>query len=501
MDEVRVLEEETYDSKSGKGFKRIFKNFGLLTFGKIGGDFFNFILFVVLSREFGEKGIGEYSFAIGFTGFFATLAQFGLSEFTIKEISKNKNSFTNYFSQIFSLNIIQSGVMILLLLIIVPFLNFSIESKIILLMIGFFQIIYYIIDIHTSVFIAYEQMRIAGSISVTTRIITAVGAILISVLGGSIILSLLFLPLTSIVQLFIVRNLVNKKLGKIKLIKSINSLKTTFKSVVPFGISNFLFQVYSRIDIVLIGFILGEASVGIYNVGYRVIFFLLFIPNFSAIALFPIISKLFHTSVFEFKKMYNKSLGLMIIIGFPVSAGLWLISPQLIEIIFGSGFRESSTILRIFSSLFLIKCMSTVMEFFLMSSDNQKELAKAQFITTIFSFVSTFILVYLYGLEGVALATLLTSIFILVIFTIKLKKVVGLPEIKYKILVSVLGVAAFYLPFSFLPSLSMFIIIPASIIIYVGTILLFRDIRNNELRMFLSLIGIHEGETETIIKG
>ena len=71
MDEnkIQILEEETYDSKSGKGFKKIFKNFSFLTIGKVSGDFFTFILFIVLSRKFGQEGIGQYSFAVGLGGF------------------------------------------------------------------------------------------------------------------------------------------------------------------------------------------------------------------------------------------------------------------------------------------------------------------------------------------------------------------------------------------------------------------------------------------------
>ena len=257
-------ELDHYDSQSGKGFKRIFKNFSFLTLGKIGGDFFNFILFVVLTRTFGAKGIGEYSFAIGFTGFFAIMSQFGLGDYTVKELSRNKNSFNEYFQPIFSLNIVQSFVMMLVLIIIIPFLTFSYESKIIILLIGVFQITYYIIDVHTSVFIAYEQMHIAGGISVALRILMALGAIIIALLGGSIILTLSFLPFITIAQLFVVRNIVRRRIGKIKLLRSLNSLKATFKDVTPFGISSFLIQVYSRMDIVLIGFILGEVAAGIY---------------------------------------------------------------------------------------------------------------------------------------------------------------------------------------------------------------------------------------------
>ena len=54
---------------------------------------FTFILFVLISRKFGQEGIGQYSFAVGLTGFFAVCADFGLYNYSIKEISAQTNSF------------------------------------------------------------------------------------------------------------------------------------------------------------------------------------------------------------------------------------------------------------------------------------------------------------------------------------------------------------------------------------------------------------------------
>ena len=65
---------------------------------------------------------------------------------------------------------------------------------------------------------------------------------------------------------------------------------------------------------------------------------------------------------------------------------------------------------------------------------------------------------------------------------------VGLPDIKSKFLVSFLGVLTFSVLFSIIPT-SIFVIIPGAILIYIGIIMIFEDVRNNELCMVLGLIG------------
>ena len=277
-----------------------------------------------------------------------------------------------------------------------------------------------------------------------------------------------------------------KKFGNIKISLSLNSLADTFKHTVPYGMSTFLSQLYARTDIVLIGFLLGESLAGIYNVGYRIVFFLLFIPKFASITLLPIISRLFHESRFEFQKMYNKSLNMMVIIALPVSAGLCLIAPDFIELVFGSKFNESSTILRLLSFLFLITCLNNIMEIFLIASDHQTTRTKSQWIATVVSVLSNIVLIFLFGIEGAAIAVMLSSMFLVVLFAVNLKPIIGLPDIKSKISISFLGVAIFAIIFS-LAHISIFIIIPGSALIYLGTIMLFKNVRENEIHMIIDL--------------
>jgi O-antigen/teichoic acid export membrane protein len=487
MENVQILEDEGYKSKGGKGFKKIFKNFSLLTIGKISGDFFTFILFVVLSRKFGQEGVGQYSFGVGLGGFFSVCADFGLYSYTIKEISRDKNSFSSYFQKIFSLRIILSIAAISLLIMIVPFLSFSLETKAIIIIITIYQIIYSSIDGISAVFIAHEYMHISAGIETSLKIITSLAAISVALLGGSIVITLLTLPVLAFIQLFAVNLFLRKRIGKSRISFSSNALKETFRHAVPYGTSEFFYMLNARVDIVLIGLLLGESFAGLYNVGYRIVFFFLFIPKFASITLFPIVSTLYCESKLEFKKMYNKSLNMMIIIGLPLSAVLYLIAPGFIELIFGSKFYESSVVLRILSGLFLLTCISYTMEVFLMASDNQKARARGQSIATFASVALTFVLILTLQIEGAAVAVMISSLLLVTIFAWMLKPVTGLPEVKSRLTISLLGVSIFSVVFLIIPA-SIFIIIPGAVLIYITTILLFKSIRENELRMALELV-------------
>jgi O-antigen/teichoic acid export membrane protein len=98
---------------------------------------------------------------------------------------------------------------------------------------------------------------------------------------------------------------------------------------------------------VLLGFLIGANAAGLYNVAYRVIFVLMLILQFGSRAVFPQASRLHVDSSNDFKSLYHKFLNVTVLIGLPMAAGLWLIAPKFITLIFGEDFTESASVLRI----------------------------------------------------------------------------------------------------------------------------------------------------------
>ena len=66
----------------------------------------------------------------------------------------------------------------------------------------------------------------------------------------------------------------------------------------------------------------------------------MFVPGFAALSLFPMMSRLYVNSQKDLATLYTKLINLIILIGLPTSAGLWLIAPKLIYLIFEEDFAE-----------------------------------------------------------------------------------------------------------------------------------------------------------------
>ena len=308
--------------------RKLLQNFGFLTVGKTLGDVFTFVLFVSLSRVFGQEGIGLYSFAMGLTGFFAIVAGFGLDPFSIKELGRRNSPLPASFGRILSLRVALSLAVFAALLLALPFLPFPRESKLIILVIGVYQVAQRMSEGFVVVLISREDTLLAGALDAMFKAVTALGGIAVVLAGGSLAMAVAALAVLTAGQMLVAYPLVARRYGRPKMTASWSLLMGTARQATPYAGSRILTQLYTRADVVLLGFFLGTAAAGVYNVAYRVVFILMSVPHYAATAVFPLASRLYTESREEFEELYDRSLSAIVLAGLPIAAGVWLIAEQ-----------------------------------------------------------------------------------------------------------------------------------------------------------------------------
>jgi O-antigen/teichoic acid export membrane protein len=468
--------------------RKILQNFGFLAAGRTLADVFNFLYFVVLSRSFGQEGIGQYSFAMGLTGFFAVVAEFGLYELSIKELSRRGGSLGAHYGPILLLRLVLTGVAFSVLVLILPFISFSNETKLLIVLIGAFQVMQTLVLGARAVCIAREDTHLAGIIEMSLKAATALAVIVVVIAGGSLVTAVATLPVVTAGLILVAHGLITKRYGWPQLGASRSQLKGTLRQALPYGLSGFSNQIYTRVDVVFLGFLLGATAAGVYNVAYRVVFLLKVIPQVAAVSLFPLASRLHQSSKKELESLYRKSVNLIIVIGLPFGAGLWLIAPRLIEILFGEAFAESALVLRILAGFLFLTFLSRTLGVFLMSCDRQVERTKSHWTVACLNVIANLVLISVFGLKGAAIAVVISEACLVLLFAARLRAVLGLPNVTSRLLISAIGVTSFCIPFTLFPSFPLSVVIPASVLLYSITLVLFKETRRNEIRTLVNLL-------------
>jgi O-antigen/teichoic acid export membrane protein len=470
--------------------QRIFRNFSSLTASRVAGDVFTFLFFVVLSRTFGQEGVGHYSFAIALTGFLVVFADFGLYDYSILKINRQTDPAKEYYGKIFVVRFFLSVIVILFMLVLLPFLPFSIEAKFIIFLIGLHQTIYTLISILTAVFVAHEDMHLAGILEFSCKMVTATAAIGIALTGGSLILTLAVFPIVTTAYVIITYFAVAKKYGTPQLNITRSFFIQTLRQARPFAVFLGLEQLSSRIDIVFLGILLSTAAVGIYNAAYRIIFFFLILAYFAGLVLFPLASRLYLVSQAELVTLFHRSLNFAVLIAVPIVGGIWLIAPEVIELVYGEGFTESILILRYLACLIFIAFLKSIMGAFLTACDRQADRTRGQWVAAWANVLGNLLLILVLGIKGAVFALLISESLLLIYYSLRLRDLFGFPRIGLRMGISVLATVTFIITITLFETLPLGLEVFISIALYFSLLLLFKEIRQHELHYLVGVIRV-----------
>jgi O-antigen/teichoic acid export membrane protein len=120
---------------------------------------------------------------------------------------------------------------------------------------------------------------------------------------------------------------------------------------------------------------------------------------------------------------------------------------------------------------------------FLMSSDRQAERNTCYWIVAVLNFIGNLALIPTLGVSGAAVVALASEAALATLFMIYLRPVVGWLKFNSRVAISIIGVAVFSLPFTLLSRLPVFVVIPASTLLYAVTLVVFKETRTTEVRI------------------
>jgi hypothetical protein len=138
--------------------------------------------------------------------------------------------------------------------------------------------------------------------------------------------------------------------------------------------------------------------------------------------------------------------------------------------------------------LLLIGSLESILWVLLISCDRQVEVTRIQWTVAWVNVVGNLSLIPLLGLQGAAVAAVTSYTLFVMLLGRRLAAVCGWPQVGSRLAISGVATASFCLPLAFFPSLSMVVMIPASFLLYGGVLILFKEIRSNEVPFLVTLI-------------
>lgn len=188
------------------------------------------------------------------------------------------------------------------------------------------------------------------------------------------------------------------------------SFKNHLMISVPMIMTSFIQLLNGRVDILMLGYFSDTGVAGVFGMAFKLSIITNFVIGAMKAIAMPKISELFWSDKkAELKKVVHFSTLFIFAFAFPVSL-LLMIFPEFILSLIDEEFVEGAGVLRIFALMQLINAGSGMVAVFLNMSGNQVFFTKIVSVTTTMNIILNLILIPIYGMEGAAVATLLSTV-------------------------------------------------------------------------------------------
>ena len=456
--------------------QRIAKNTIVLFTANIISKVFSFFYVMYAARYLGAEGFGVLSFALAFMGIFGVFTDLGLSPLTVREVARDKPLATKYLRNITAIKVILVSIAFGLITVVINLMGCPEQTIRVVYFIALSVIFGAFTRIFYSIFQAFEKMEYQSLGQILNSILMFLG-IIIAIKHDFNVIGFAFIYfMNSIIILGYSFSILRWKFAN-PIFTSTNKVlemdwvfwKFVIKEALPFGLAITFVMIFYWIDSVMLHFMKGDEVVGWYNAAYRLVLFLLFIPNAFISAIYPIMSKFYITSQDHLRLSLEKSFKYLTIIGVPIGVGTTLLAKKFILMIFGLEYTNSIIALQIlvWSSVFIF--MSQPFGNLLNCLNKQSIVTKITGICVVLNITLNLILIPKYSLTGASIATVLTEFGSLVLFFIWSLKIdysifnkkVAITTSKVVVASTIMGIFVMYFI-----NLSLFVLLPLAVLLY-----------------------------------
>ena len=397
--------------KDHPGFRKYFANTSWLMGERILRMGVSLFVGIYVARYLGPERYGLLSYANSFVGIFLAFATLGLDEIVVRELVKTPEQREIILGSSFFLKLVGTLLMWTAILAAVPFTKNDLQTNILITIIAF-----------GAVFQAFNVIDFNFQAKVKSKYV--VHAQFVQLIVSSIVKIILVVnesPLIWFASVYCMDAIV-LAIGLVFVYFyngenifcwtcSFETSKYLLRDSWPLIFAGVVVSVYMKIDQVMIKEMLGAKEVGLYAAAVKLSEAWYFLPLAITSSLFPAIinAKLYQKEDYfqRLQKLYDLMVWIAVAIALPTA----ILSPWIVEFLYGNEYLESSSVLNIhiWSGIFVF--LGVASSKYLLAENYIKKTFYRTFVGALLNIMMNYYLIGIMGIKGAALSTFASHFF------------------------------------------------------------------------------------------
>ena len=401
----------------------IARNTSYLTLALILQKIISFTYFIILTRALGLEMMGQYYAAISFTTIFAIFIDLGFANTLTREVAKHQDQAANWLGNVIALKIPLA--VLTLIVAIGTALTFGYNN------LGFQLIlissISMVLDSFTTTFFSavrgFHNLKFESISSVIFQLIVLVLGYAALWFHFGVLAAMAVLAVASIYNFIYSILIVRYRLNlKWKLIYEKSFVKKIFDISWPFALFAIFQRLYLYLDSVMIGVLANYHQVGVYQIAFKIIFALQFLPMAFTASLYPAMSSYWLDNREQLVKSFERAMNYLIMISLPIIGGVIALDDKIVDL-FKAG-DEALWPLRISILALFFIFVNFPIGSLLNACDKQRRNLVFMATITVISVATNFLLIPRFQAIGASITVLVTNALMFIFGILEARKII-----------------------------------------------------------------------------
>ncbi len=445
----------------------------------------NFIsIFVVgyIARTLGQADYGKFVFAFAFVSLFNPLANFGLRAITVREIAEEKNAAGTFAGKMAVFRFFLALLAISAVFISINLMGYPQMTKTVVYIASLTILFRTTSTTFQDVFQAHEKMQyVAYTRIISGLTLTALSVIVLYIGFGLIELTMVYV-FGSLLALILATLFLLKRFTIPKLRIDLSFFKQNLYKGLPFFSPSLVTLIGTKIGIIFLSKMTGDASVGVYGAANNLVEKLVIVPDGICTAAFPTIAALYKNSRDAAASLFHRAFLSLFLLGLPIAIGTSILARRIVTLIYGDTYTASIFVLQILVWWLFFRFLTSIQGVTLGAIHKEKKNAKIRIITASCGVVLSLLLIPRLKELGLAISMLLMTISYFFLLFVYIKRYLVTSLIKKDVFFKavaingIMGVLVFLLK-----DHNLFLVIPGAALFYLSVLLKLKIVKKSDL--------------------
>ena len=470
--------------------RRIARNTAALLIAQVLSYIAGFFSVMFMARYLGAENYGVLSFALALTGMFAILTDLGIGMVAVREIARDKSLTARYLVNMSAIKAVAVAVTFGLIALTINLMDYPQQTVTVVYLAGLALVITAFSQVFSGIFMAHERLEYHSLGLFLHSIAMLVGVVLaIRLELGIVAFALLWCFASSAVLLYSLavyrRKFARPRAEDVAVHARVDRslCKSLIRAALPLLLASVFGIIAYRIDMVMLSVMKGDAAVGLYSAGYRLIDALGFIPSAFVAALFPVLSQLHVSGQDSLRFAYRKSFSYLLLVGLPVAAGTVLLVGRIIIGVYGTEFADAAAALRILIWAAPFNFLNALLVTVLVSVNRQDLITRIVLLSMVLNVIGNLLLIPRYSYVGASVTTVATGALGCALYLHFVSRLVCRLQLHKLIIRPVIACGVMAGCLILLKHLNLFVVVPVAAVIYFATLYITRHISNEDIAL------------------